>query len=419
MSSAELILRAREERILKVIRRALSGDVVTVKANVPGRDKNIAESFLIVRHFTGVLIERYGGTAEIFNGDDGMYALVGGLKSIDKDALVKIELSNPAGRFADLDLYLKGTSSSVSRGYMRKCFICDKPAFVCAREGSHGVDALLGVFKSEIRSYFTTQIEKIIKESLMAELNLENKFGLVSPSSQGSHKDLDYSLMIRAQDAVLPHLVKMFWQGFDGECDSLEQLRPTGITAEKAMLAATGGANAYKGMIFVIGVILSSLGKLLSSGNGRYGDLFDNVRKICKGVTNELRDGRANGTYGAYAFNKYGITGVRGHAERGFDTAEKAARIIDSEYSAESLLKALCFITGEIEDTVLLKRSGSRGKYLYFKNSISSLDITDKQKLKILNEECLKANVSAGGAADVLAASIMLKKFCSLLYLDK
>ena len=233
MSSAELILRAREERILKVIKRALSGDVVTVKANVPGRDKNIAESFLIVRHFTGVLIERYGGTAEIFNGDDGMYALVGGLKSIDKDALVKIELSNPAGRFADLDLYLKGTSSSVSRGYMRKCFICDKPAFVCAREGSHGVDALLGVFKSEIRSYFTTQTEKIIKESLMAELNLENKFGLVSPSSQGSHKDLDYSLMIRAQDAVLPYLVKMFWQGFDGECDSLEQLRPAGITAEK------------------------------------------------------------------------------------------------------------------------------------------------------------------------------------------
>lgn len=419
MNNANRILQSREERNRRVIKRAASCDVITVKANVPGQDKRIAESFLVVRRFTQILLNHFGGRAEIFDGDDGMYAIVYGFEGISKDGLVKIETENPTGRFADLDFYPKGAISSVSRGHMRRCFICERPAFVCAKEGTHGIDELTGILKNEVRKYFSAHLGQLIKDSLMTELNLEDKFGLVSPVSQGSHKDLGYAMMARAQDAVIPGLIQMFWQGFDDSGITLDRLRPSGLAAEAEMLKVTGGANAYKGMIFVLGVLLASTGRLLASGSGYYGGISVNVRKICKGVTDELRDGRADGTYGAYAFKKYGVTGVRGHAERGFDVVDKAAGLIDGEYSDNSLLKALCFITGRIDDTVLMKRSGSADRYHYFKQSIASLDPTDKQKLKILNEECLNANVSIGGAADVLVAGVMLKKIRSSLYFDR
>ena len=417
MYNIQSILSNRESRSQAVAKAALSSDIITVKANIPGGDKRIRESFLIVRYFTNRVLEEFGGKVKFYDGADGICAVISVSGERLKERAVEIEKSDPIGRFTDIDVYSKGESHSLSRGYMRKCYICENAAFICARQGTHTVEELLDTIKSSTRKFFFERIAVILKDSLMAELNLENKFGLVTPASNGSHGDLNYTIMQTAQDAIIPYLVRLFWTGFyfDSTEGLLEKLRPIGQEAEKAMYSAVGGANAYKGFIFVAGVLLASTGYILSAG-GEYEEIFSTAGKVCRGITAELKSSGADESFGIKAYKEYGITGVRGHAENGFSVVREAEKLIDCEYSSESLLKVLCYIVGNIEDTVLLKRSGSVQRYKYFKDRIYSADITDKQQIKRLNEECINNGISIGGSADVLAAAVLLKKLRALFY---
>lgn len=417
MSNIEEILADREARNNSIIKAAESGNVITVKANIPGADKRVKESFLIVRYFTNSVLNSLDGEATIFDSADGMYSLIKTVAGNLKERAVEIEISDPIGRFCDIDVYLKGAKCSLSRGNMRKCFICQNPAFVCARQGNHTAEELLYVLKNGTREYFSLRIAEVIKQSLLAELNLENKFGLVTPTSQGSHTDLNYEIMLKSQDAIIPYLVRLFWAGFDsdGTKDLLSKLRPVGMEAEKAMFDAAK-SNTYKGFIFVSGTLLAAVGYLLSVGRGDFDGIFSTAAKICYGITKELE--YEDSAFGIAAYKNYKITGVRGHAEQGFYVVRQAEKIIGGDTSADNLLKTLCFIVGNIEDTVLLKRSGSLQKYAYFKDRISSVNITDRKQLKLLNEECIQNNISIGGSADVLAAAIMINKLRSLWFFN-
>lgn len=418
MSSAEDILAAREQRSNYVLKLAQTSDVITVKANVPGSDKRAKESFLIVRFLTNRILETFAGHAIILDGADGMCAVLPVCGENLKLEAMAIEESSSIGRYADIDVYPKCGSHSISRGYMRKCYLCEEAAFVCARRCKHTAQELLDALKNGTRESCFAYLYSVLEQSLRAELNLEDKFGLVTPTSQGSHNDLNYAIMLKSQNAIIPHLIRAFWIGFDADNPDnlLDMLRPVGREAEKAMFASVG-TNTYKGFIYVAGIILASVGYVLSTGSGEYGQIFTTVRRICKGVTREL-DGEGS-SFGMQAYRLYKFTGVRGHAESGFDTVRKAEEIIDSNLSRESLLKALTYIVGDIEDTVLLKRSGSLQRYLYFKNAIVSVDVKNEKQLKLLNEECIENGISIGGSADVLAAAILLKKLKTLWYFDK
>ncbi len=418
MNEADCILKAREERAQIILRLAAESDVVTVKANVPGENKRIGESFLLVRHFTALALEKFGGKVLTIDGADGLCSVIYGAGRCSKDTAVWLERQSAAGRLIDIDVWQKGGESSVSRGHMRRCFVCGDPAFVCARSAKHSPQELISAFKAGAREYFSELLACAVKSSLMTELNLEDKFGLVTPTSSGSHTDMDYALMVKSQTAIIPYLVDAFWAGFDNKAGDklLEKLRPIGKEAERTMLAANGGVNAYKGLIFEFGILLAAAGASLSSGSGDYGEIFAKVKHMCGGITDELKDGT---TFGAEAYRLYRITGARGHAESGFAAAREAERIIDKNYSAQSLLRALCRIVGIIDDTVLLKRCKSYERYLCYKRKISRLDIKDTKRLKILNGECIKNGLSIGGSADVLAAGVLLKKFRSIWYFDK
>ena len=416
MSNA--ILEAREQRNWYIVTLAKKSQLITVKANVPGGDKRVKESFLLVRYFVNRLTDQLSNEVLLLDNADGMCAILPASGENIKLKTTELEDTTPIGRFADLDVYLKGAKHSLSRGHMRKCYLCDNDAFVCAKLGTHTTQQLLVAFKEGVRNYFSQLICSVIKESLQTELNLEDKFGLVTPTSNGSHGDLNYEIMTISQEVIAPYLTQMFWVGFDSEDvdNLLDKLRPIGIEAENAMYKAVA-TNTYKGFIFVAGVLLASFGHLLSTGGGKYLEIFDIVERICKGVTDELYG--EGSTFGIEAYRLYGFTGVRGHAEQGFYAVRKAEKIVDAGYSPKSLLKALTYIVGDIEDTVLLKRSGSLQKYTYYKNAISSIDVDDKSQLKLLNAECIKNGISIGGSADVLASAVMLKKLRQLWYLEK
>ncbi len=415
MYSPEVILSDRENRNKIIREAALYGDVVTIKANVPGADKHIKESFLLVRHFTALALEKFKGDVSFYDGCDGFCAIIRADGENLKSTAVELEQSCSAGRFADIDVYLKGQPHSLSRGYLRKCYICGKPAFVCSREKNHTTEQLISKLKAETRAYFSIQVSKTVKESLMAELDLEDKFGLVTPLSKGSHTDLDYGIMQRAQNAVIPYLVQIFWEGFDADKTDglLKRLRPIGLNAEKAMYEAIG-TNAYKGFIFIGGLFLASLGFVISHGGGSDA-VFSNIANICRGIEDEF-SGKEN-TFGINAYREYKITGARGQAAGGLRAVKNAEKLL-TDFSSTSLKTALCRIVGETDDTVLLKRSGTFERYMYFKQKISSADPTDKEGTAELTRECVKNNISIGGSADVLAAAVTLKKFRKLIYLD-
>ena len=415
MYNSEEILADREKRGRFVARAAQSGDVITVKANIPGADKRIGESFLIVRYFVIKTLEVFKGSAEFYDGADGYCAVLSVSGENLKERAVELEKNDPVGRFTDIDVYLQGSTHSLSRGYMRRCYICGNTAFVCARRRTHTAEELLNTLKGEVRAYFGARLAEIIKESLMAELDLENKFGLVTPTSNGSHPDLDYGIMQRAQDAIIPSLVRLFWIGFGSERTDglLKELRPVGLEAENAMFAAVQ-TNTYKGFIFVAGLLLAAAGYALK--NSGKCDIYSIIKEICRGITEELK--LENQTFGGRAYGKYRVTGVRGHAENGFPAVRAAEEEIDDTFSSESLLAVLCRTVGRIEDTVLLKRAGNLENYYYFKEKISELDVNDEKRLQELNSECVKKGISIGGSADVLAAAVMVKKLKRLCYFE-
>lgn len=414
MYSASQILSAREERRNVIQSVAQQGNsLYTIKANIPGQNKNLPESYFLTRIFSSLCKELGCNGRRLFDGADGAWVVAVTQNPNAKQFAVHLEETHPLGRFVDIDVYLNGQAQSVSRGTLRKCFVCDKPAFVCGRSGAHTTQQLLSALISSTRSWISQELSAIIKQSLMEELNLENKFGLVTPSSSGSHADMDYALMQKAQDAIIPYLVEMFWIGAD--CTQIEtllaSLRPVGIAAEKAMYKATQGVNAYKGMIFVFGVLLASVAKAVASGEGESG-VFNNVKRACANLTEELFHAD---TFGGKAYKLYRIKGVRGHAEDGFNVIKQASQMLAN---GEGLLQTLTYIVGNIDDTVLLKRAGDIQSYTYYKNLIKNLNVKDQNELQRANELCLKHNLSVGGSADVLAASVMFVKLSRLYCLD-
>jgi triphosphoribosyl-dephospho-CoA synthetase len=95
--------------------------------------------------------------------------------------------------------------------------------------------------------------------------------------------------------------------------------------------------------------------------------------------------------------------------------------VIDASKNIEKqpLLQSLCDIVGRIDDSVLLKRSGTLERYAYFQKIISSVDIRDKKQVKKVNQECLQNNVSIGGSADVLIAAILLNGLLKTFYVGE
>lgn len=402
------ILSARDSRRTLILKMSQTSDAVSVKANVPGGNKNIPHALMLVSYFSKIIKNEQCRDIEMHGGFDGTWA-VGRVKSGEdfKRTSVSIEENHPLGRFIDIDVTLCGEEKSLNRASMRKCFLCDNPAFVCGRAGTHTAEELLDYFKDSTEKYFKNLISNIVFESMMAELNLENKFGLVSPTSNGSHKDLSYNIMKKAAEAVSEPLTECFLAGLRAEAPEgmLSVLRPIGLFCEDKMNAETCGANAYKGFIFAGGILLGAAGYAVGRGLA-----FSDVYRVAAEICRDIEDAPACNTFGYYAFKELGFGGIRKHAKCGFDVVKLAEERLDTALSRGSLLSVLTAIVGKIDDSVLLKRAKSIERYLHFKEMISTATLSDSDELLKLNRLCEEENISIGGSADVLIAAVMMRK---------
>lgn len=406
------ILNAREERA-KTIQECLDtvNAVVSIKANIPGADKHVKEAFLLVRYFANHFRSLHPAPVIDINNPDGPGVLFCYELEIPerlKNDACHLEEQDDWGRFIDIDVYSK--AGVLSREKPRKCLICNEPAFDCIRNGRHPEAVVMKTIKAAILERLPKMLESMIWDSIRDELDLDPKFGLVTPLTSGSHPDMDHHLMLDAAEAIIPYLVRMGLMGW--EAMSLEGLLPNirklGIQAERAMLEATGGINAYKGLIFSLGLMVTAAGYRL----GKAGDnstLFQSVSKMTAGITQELEVGEE--TFGKKAFRLHQLTGARGEAEQGFPSVQKALMRLKSVNRTDRL-RTLLFLIGQVEDTILWKRAGSWDNYQEIKALFANWTDLSEATLASLSQDCIEKGFSFGGSADLLVVSCFCRRFC-------
>ena len=389
---------------------------VNISVNAIGTSKFSNYSKLLIAYFDQILSQKSSERVIHYNTWDGIQ-IIHYFKNANphqfKEKMMKLEDEHPLGRLIDLDVYSNNKENSLSRDTLRKCYLCDQPAFVCQKEKNHHIDELIFYYNNEIEVYFEDLICKLIKESMLLELNLEDKFGLVTPTSTGSHQDMDYQLMVKAIEPVSYYLAKMFINGLrynDLETLALENQK-IGIIAEEEMLNVTGGINCYKGLIYNLGLIITASIYSILNGQTFY-QIFDNVKEIAK-LT--LTDDNLN-TFGLHAYQNYGFGGIRKEAFEGMPSLQLAYRTMTT-VNDFYLRKSLISLIINLEDSVFLKRSGSVEKMREHQEKFIKVNFSSNEEIKELTNYCINHNLSFGGAADLLVTIIYLKKLLKIFSL--
>src|SRR5579863_9091070 len=105
--------------------------------------------------------------------------------------------------------------------------------------------------------------------ALIDEALLTPKPALVDRRGPGAHRDLDLGKLLRSACALRESFERMALEaaGASADLPLRERLGALGRQGERAMLAATGGSNAHRGAIWVLGLLVAALA-LLGAGPG-------------------------------------------------------------------------------------------------------------------------------------------------------
>jgi triphosphoribosyl-dephospho-CoA synthase len=270
-------------------------------------------------------------------------------------------------------------------------------------------------------------------EALKREYELTPKPGLVDRRNTGSHRDMDLATFRASATALAPFFARFVLRGGAGAllpADAvLETLRPIGLTAERAMFAATGGVNTHKGSVFAFGLACGAVGRLAALGQEIAPDaVCDEVAAITAGlVERELGAARETRTAGEAIHRRYGLPGARGEAASGFATVRHGALPVLRQALAETpdtdraLHAAFLHLLEHNPDTNLVARGGLAG--LAFARAAAKalrqaggVDAPDyRARLEALDDVFIARNLSPGGSADLLAMTWFLMRLPQVL----
>lgn len=416
----DLILEAREKRAKKIESWLNLGyDVlVSIHANIPSGYKNKKEAYIIVRFFEMLLKETFSThKCERFESEDGPYTLLT-LQDIPpkevKEKMIEIEDNIPLGRLVDLDVWSIPDhlfSRSTLQRKPRRCYLCDDVAHHCIRTHKHALNDVIQFIEKTTKDHLYEDVGHLVKKVMLEELNLDDKFGLVTPSSTGSHHDMDYQLMKDTQKIIIPYFVELFQLGYEHDdiYNLLPKAREIGLQAEHTMLEYTKGINCYKGLIFILGVVLVSTGYTLSNQQD-VGHIFTNIHTLTQNILDDFENNPK--TFGEKAYHEHQIMGARGEAYLGLPSVHHALNLMKEMPLTDTLLRrVLQQLIRTTDDTVLLKRAGSFDAYMAIKKEVSMIDVTDLAQVKHFTEEAIEKHLSFGGSADLLIATLFIYHF--------
>lgn len=262
------------------------------------------------------------------------------------------------------------------------------------------------------------RLAALCRQALIAEAELTPKPGLVDRRSAGAHTDLSLTIMRRSALTIEPYFFEMafFSIGSQPSQSLRERLAEIGRDAERAMLNATGGSNAHKGAIWLLGLLVSAAA-MRERDEPRATAIAATARRI---ASFEDRAAPRLVSHGDLVAKRYGVTGARGEALRGFPHvvdiglpmlhARRASGATENVARLDTLLR----IMSRLSDTCLLYRGGEAALTMAKEGAAAverfggSGTAIGKQWLRRLDRRLMELNVSPGGSADLLAATLFL-----------
>ena len=363
----------------------------------------------------------YSEETDADTGCEGLYVVDMPPEAL-KGLCCELEEGSALGRLFDLDV-LTPEGQKLDRPHGRTCLLCGRPAKDCARSRTHTVPEL----QARTHEILTAAIDQADAETaaalavraLLYEVAVTPKPGLVDRLNCGSHRDMDmYSFMASAA-GLWPYYAECVRIGRESAAgcapETFAALRFPGKLAEAGMLEATGGVNTHKGAIFSLGLVCGALGRLSRERWAEPEAVLSQVAAMTVGVEKELQGAAA--TAGERLYQKYGVTGVRGQAARGFPTVlrfglptlEKGLEAGKSKDEAGAA--ALLTLLANTPDTNMLSRGGmetAAAKRAALQALLNDTPYPDRETLKALDREYIAENLSPGGSADLLALCWLL-----------
>jgi triphosphoribosyl-dephospho-CoA synthase len=261
------------------------------------------------------------------------------------------------------------------------------------------------------------QLADLAVDVLIAEAMLTPKPALVDRRGSGAHHDLDLSRLLCSARSLHGAFLQMaaFAAGRKPDQELREQLALLGRAGECHMLAATGGSNAHRGAIWVIGLLVAA--RAISGAGATPREVAAQAGRIAVFPDRYAPPQDSNG---ARVCRRYGVRGARGEAYAGFphvvDVGLPAMWTARANGANETCarLDALMAIMADLHDTCLLHRGGlsaleaaQRGARAVLTAGGSST-ATGWHALLRLDAELLARHASPGGCADLLAACLFL-----------
>lgn len=276
-------------------------------------------------------------------------------------------------------------------------------------------------------SPFDADLQKVgqyLTQAILLEVSTHPKPGLVTRLSNGAHKDMSIFTFMMSS-AVLSKAfndLQDIGQAHRGTLAELFcKLRSYGVGAEAELLRVTKGVNTQRGILFAGGIVSAVSGYAMNMGLSRDA-LLPMIKEMAAGlVAKELKNlDHAAMTAGEKLYYKYGITGIRGEVENGFqsvvnyglpaleDAFNKGATINDA------LVHALISLMTVVEDSNVIWRTDydTLLEVQRIAKNILSLGsvFTEKGRMAIAETEryFLQRRISPGGSADLLSVTIAL-----------
>ncbi len=255
-------------------------------------------------------------------------------------------------------------------------------------------------------------------QALLHEVHLTPKPGLVDRRGSGCHPDMSLGLMCRSA-AALRGTFKAMADAATGQRPNLHlraELARIGRDGEAVMLQATGGVNTHRGAVWTLGLLIGAVAAAPDGNAAAWASFAGQVARFPdRAAPPTLRP-----SHGEQVRRHHGVGGAREEACNGFPhliqvalPALRAARDRNlSEQQAQ--LETLIALMGRLDDTCVLHRGGPAA-------------LRDLQTLAVAIGEagghCTPAgaglytqleslthrlNISPGGSADLLAATLLL-----------
>ncbi|MDO5726015.1 MAG: citrate lyase holo-[acyl-carrier protein] synthase [Tissierellia bacterium] len=273
---------------------------------------------------------------------------------------------------------------------------------------------------------FSNDIANLATKTLIREVMITPKPGLVDRDNTGAHTDMDIFTFLDSSFAITKYFENCISCGeiFKTTEKIFPILQKYGLEAELKMYDMTAGVNTHKGIIFSLGIICAAAGIIYGKKESFSKELLQKYSKqIAKDSKRDL-DIKTPKTYGEKLYKEHGLKGARGEAISGFETIDGIyeSYIEEKKHRQDEIpyIKALIRLMAKVNDSNIVGRKDISALYDIKSRAKDILDAkTDLEfikKVKELDLYMIKYNLSPGGSADLLAVIIFIEELENYFY---